>query len=264
MEVIQRKAGYPARLRRCGQRDRQPDGDRAHVQHRRGGHPGADGPGADHPDDVPRPQPPGDAGRPAGRVGAGHAQRPVPVGRPSDVRQSPDRPRTSSTWTRCSSSRWCARWAIRASSSAATRSTARRRSSSSAARPTRSPTRSTSGRLRLAKKAKAGAQFIQTQMIYNVPKFARIHEAVLRPGPARESQLLAGVGPIKSLGAARYMASKVPGMDVPDEIVKRMQARPKRSARKKASRSASRSSSRSARCRAWPAFTSWPSNGKRP
>lgn len=81
--------------------------------------------------------------------------------------------------------------------------------------------------LRLGKKTKAGAQFIQTQMIYNVPKFAEYMKRVCDLGLHEKVYVMAGVGPIKSLGAARYMASKVPGMDVPDEIVQRMQDAPK-------------------------------------
>jgi methylenetetrahydrofolate reductase (NADPH) len=75
---------------------------------------------------------------------------------------------------------------------------------------------------RLAKKVKAGANFIQTQLIYNVPKFAEYMKRAGDLGLLDDVYVLAGVGPIKSSGAARYMASKVPGMDVPDEIVKRM------------------------------------------
>jgi len=75
---------------------------------------------------------------------------------------------------------------------------------------------------RLAKKVKAGANFVQTQLIYNVPKFAEYMKRVGDLGVLDDVYILAGVGPIKSLGAARYMATKVPGMDVPDEIVARM------------------------------------------
>ena len=75
---------------------------------------------------------------------------------------------------------------------------------------------------RLAKKIKAGASFIQTQLIYNVPKFAEYMKRSGDLGLLDDVYILAGVGPIKSSGAARYMATKVPGMDVPDEIVQRM------------------------------------------
>jgi methylenetetrahydrofolate reductase (NADPH) len=75
---------------------------------------------------------------------------------------------------------------------------------------------------RLAKKIKAGADFIQTQIVFNVPKFAEYMKRAGDLGLLDGVYILAGVSPIKSLGAARYMATKVPGMDVPDEYVQRM------------------------------------------
>jgi len=77
---------------------------------------------------------------------------------------------------------------------------------------------------RLGKKAKAGADFIQTQLIYNVPKFREFMKRVVDLGIHRQVYLLAGVGPLKTAGAAKYMRDQVPGMDVPDEIVARMEA----------------------------------------
>jgi len=81
--------------------------------------------------------------------------------------------------------------------------------------------------IRLAKKVAAGADFIQTQIIYNVERFARWMEAVRQRGLHKKVYILAGVAPIKSAGAARYMKTKVPGMDVPDEVVDRMASAPK-------------------------------------
>ena len=78
--------------------------------------------------------------------------------------------------------------------------------------------------LRLAKKARAGADFIQTQMIYNAPKFREFMKRVVDLGTHEETYILAGVGPLKTPGAAKYMRDKVPGMDVPDDIVERMVA----------------------------------------
>lgn len=80
---------------------------------------------------------------------------------------------------------------------------------------------------RLAKKVKAGADFIQTQIVYNVPKFAEYMKRIGDLGILDDFYMLAGVSPIKSLGAARYMATKVPGMEVPDELVERMRGTPK-------------------------------------
>ncbi|MEK9164443.1 MAG: methylenetetrahydrofolate reductase [Chloroflexota bacterium] len=77
---------------------------------------------------------------------------------------------------------------------------------------------------RLGKKAKAGADFIQTQMIYNVPRFREFMKRVVDLGVHKQTYILAGVGPLKTPGAAKYMRDQVPGMDVPDEIVARMEA----------------------------------------
>lgn len=81
--------------------------------------------------------------------------------------------------------------------------------------------------LRLAKKINAGADFIQTQCIFNVEKFEKWMEGVCARGLHKKCYILAGVTPIKSLGAAKYMKTKVPGMDVPQEIVDRIAAVPK-------------------------------------
>ncbi len=77
--------------------------------------------------------------------------------------------------------------------------------------------------MRLAKKVAAGAQFIQTQCIYNMEKFKRWMQGVVDQGLHEKVAILAGITPMKSVGMARYMKSKVPGMDVPDEIIKRLQ-----------------------------------------
>lgn len=77
---------------------------------------------------------------------------------------------------------------------------------------------------RLAKKVRAGADFIQTQLIYNVPRFKEFMKRVVDLGLHEKVYILAGVGPIKTAAAAKYMRDQVPGMDVPDEIVERMEA----------------------------------------
>jgi methylenetetrahydrofolate reductase (NADPH) len=75
---------------------------------------------------------------------------------------------------------------------------------------------------RLAKKVAAGADFIQTQLIYDVPAFARYMEKVRELGLHERAFILAGVGPLKSPGMARYMVSNVPGLLVPDALIERM------------------------------------------
>jgi len=76
--------------------------------------------------------------------------------------------------------------------------------------------------LRLAKKVKAGANFIQTQLIYDVEAFAAYMEKVRELGVHEKAYILAGVGPIKSPGMAKYMKNNVPGILVPDEVIDRM------------------------------------------
>ncbi|MEA3335780.1 MAG: methylenetetrahydrofolate reductase [Chloroflexota bacterium] len=77
---------------------------------------------------------------------------------------------------------------------------------------------------RLAKKVSAGADFIQTQLIYDLPKFKEYMQRVRDLGLHEKVYILAGVGPLKSPGMARYMANNVPGMDVEPWYGERMQA----------------------------------------
>jgi methylenetetrahydrofolate reductase (NADPH) len=85
---------------------------------------------------------------------------------------------------------------------------------------------------RLAKKIAAGADFVQTQLIYNVPKFKEFMKRVVDLGIHEKCYILAGVGPIKSIGMARYMQNSVPGMDVPEDIIARLKSVPKEQVRK--------------------------------
>jgi len=77
---------------------------------------------------------------------------------------------------------------------------------------------------RLAKKIKAGADFIQTQAVYDVAKFTKWMEMVTDRGLDKQAHILAGVIPIKSAGMARYMKDYVSGVSVPDEIIARMES----------------------------------------
>jgi methylenetetrahydrofolate reductase (NADPH) len=75
---------------------------------------------------------------------------------------------------------------------------------------------------RLAKKAKAGADFIQTQLVYDVEAFDTYMQKARQLGVHQQTYIMAGVGPLKSPGMARYMKHRVPGILVPDEIINRM------------------------------------------
>ena len=76
---------------------------------------------------------------------------------------------------------------------------------------------------RLEKKIKAGAEFIQTQAVYEVAKFAKYMEMVCDKGLDERAHILAGVIPIRSVGMARYMRDYVSGVSVPDEIITRLE-----------------------------------------
>ncbi len=76
---------------------------------------------------------------------------------------------------------------------------------------------------RLAKKIASGVDFVQTQCIYNMEKFRAFIKQANDMGLTEKVYILAGVTPMKSVGMAKYMKSKVPGMDVPDDIIKRLQ-----------------------------------------
>jgi methylenetetrahydrofolate reductase (NADPH) len=80
---------------------------------------------------------------------------------------------------------------------------------------------------RLAKKIAAGVEFIQTQCIYNLEKFELWMKQARDQGLHEKVYILAGVTPFKSAGMAKYMKNRVPGMDVPDEVVERMSGVPK-------------------------------------
>jgi methylenetetrahydrofolate reductase (NADPH) len=81
--------------------------------------------------------------------------------------------------------------------------------------------------LRLAKKAAAGVQFIQTQCIYNMDKFKLWMRGVCDLGLDKQVAILAGLTPMKNVGMAKYMKNRVPGIDVPDAIIKRVGGVPK-------------------------------------
>ena len=80
---------------------------------------------------------------------------------------------------------------------------------------------------RLAKKVKAGADFIQTQCIYNLDRFESWISMAMDRGLHEKAYILGGVTPLKSPGMAKYMKNRVSGMDIPDEIIERMEGVPK-------------------------------------
>lgn len=80
---------------------------------------------------------------------------------------------------------------------------------------------------RLAKKVEAGADFIQTQYVYDVEIFREFMRRAVDLGLHERVYILAGVGPLKSPRQAEFMRTKVPGVWIPDAIVERMKQAPR-------------------------------------
>ena len=76
--------------------------------------------------------------------------------------------------------------------------------------------------VRLAKKVKAGADFIQTQCIYDMERFRKWMEGVRERGLHDKVHILAGITPLKSVKLAEYMRDKVAGLTVPDALIERL------------------------------------------
>lgn len=76
--------------------------------------------------------------------------------------------------------------------------------------------------VRLAKKVKAGADFVQTQCIYDMDRFKEWMKQVCDLGYHEKVYILAGVTPLKSVRMAEYMRDKVAGMIVPDHLIERL------------------------------------------
>jgi methylenetetrahydrofolate reductase (NADPH) len=80
--------------------------------------------------------------------------------------------------------------------------------------------------LRLAKKISAGAEFIQTQCIYNIARFTEWMKQVRERDLDKKAYILGGITPLKSARMAEYMSKQVAGMDIPEEVINRMKAVP--------------------------------------
>ncbi|MDR0344302.1 MAG: methylenetetrahydrofolate reductase [Nocardiopsaceae bacterium] len=79
---------------------------------------------------------------------------------------------------------------------------------------------------RLGKKAAAGAEFVQTQYVFDVPAFGRWLAEVRDLGLDQRCRILAGAGPIRSLRALAHLQRGVPGISVPDDVGRRLRGVP--------------------------------------
>ncbi len=80
--------------------------------------------------------------------------------------------------------------------------------------------------MRLGKKIEAGAEFIQTQICFNVPVMRLFMARAADLGLAESVPILGGVYVLRSAKAARYLREQVPGIDVPDAVIDRMESAP--------------------------------------
>ncbi len=80
--------------------------------------------------------------------------------------------------------------------------------------------------IKLAKKVEAGAQFVQTQAVYDAKAFEKFVRMSEKEGI--KVPILVGIVMLKNVGMARYMNSSVPGVVVPDAIMKRLQSADKK------------------------------------
>ncbi|MCK4959720.1 MAG: methylenetetrahydrofolate reductase [Planctomycetes bacterium] len=76
--------------------------------------------------------------------------------------------------------------------------------------------------IRLAKKIEAGADFIQTQAVYDIKRFAEAMRRAEDMGLTEKTAILPGIIIPRSAGMLKYMNNNVPGIEVPDEMIKRM------------------------------------------
>ncbi|GAY11929.1 methylenetetrahydrofolate reductase [Pseudonocardia sp. N23] len=79
---------------------------------------------------------------------------------------------------------------------------------------------------RLAKKVAAGAEFCQTQYVFDVEVFASWMARLRDLGVTERCKVLAGVGPIRSLRVMEFLRTGVPGIHVPDEVERRLRGVP--------------------------------------
>jgi methylenetetrahydrofolate reductase (NADPH) len=90
--------------------------------------------------------------------------------------------------------------------------------------------------LRLAKKIEAGAEFIQTQYCFDVPRLRQFMQRVVDLGLHEKAYILVGVGPLRSEKAAEFMRTKVPGVVIPAAVMDRMRRTPKEKQREEGKR----------------------------
>jgi len=78
--------------------------------------------------------------------------------------------------------------------------------------------------IREQKKVNAGAQFFQTNLVFDADRLDIWLEALAKRDVLDKVYILIGITPIKSLKMAKYMNDEVPGITIPDQLIKRLEA----------------------------------------
>jgi 5,10-methylenetetrahydrofolate reductase len=86
---------------------------------------------------------------------------------------------------------------------------------------------------KFARKVEAGAQFFQTQAVYDMDHFRRFMEDARKVTEGTAVKIMAGLVVLTSLGMAKYMNRAVPGIFVPDAVLEEMGSVPKEEALRK-------------------------------
>jgi len=76
---------------------------------------------------------------------------------------------------------------------------------------------------KIRRKVDAGAQFIQTQPIFDIPLFEEFMEDMNSSLITSRCRIIAGIMPIKSVKMALHLKEEVKGIGVTDEVVRRME-----------------------------------------
>ena len=77
--------------------------------------------------------------------------------------------------------------------------------------------------LRLEKKINAGAQFIQTQLVYDVEALTRWLEALDRRGLLDKVHILIGIGPLRSVEVAQHIQDNIPDIEIPISLIEKLE-----------------------------------------
>jgi methylenetetrahydrofolate reductase (NADPH) len=78
--------------------------------------------------------------------------------------------------------------------------------------------------IREHKKVNAGAQFFQTNLVYDADRLEIWLNELAKRNILDKVYILIGITPLKTLKMARYMDDEVPGVFVPESVLKRMEA----------------------------------------